>query len=233
MIFKAGLITFLLSWGCLVSFAKLEHLQPQNNSSKPEIIYLPSGKVLELISFGYKSALAHSLWFNAISYFGKHYREDQKYLWLNHYCNLVTDLAPKARDYYQFCGTILAWEVNDIEAAVSILSKAIKSFPEDWLFYYLRGFTKAFFSGENEAARDDFIISASKAGAHPVVIRLASKKIVAAHGYEEAVEFLKNAIELAQDEATKSILKNRLEELSRTQGREDRQIDWSRNSAKR
>ena len=230
MIFKGGLITFVLAWGCFFSFAQLEQLEFKQPTSKPEMIYLPSGRGLDLLSFGYQNALAHSLWFNAINYFGKHYRGDQKYEWLDHYCNLVTDLAPRSKDYYHFCGTILSWEANNIEASISILSKAINAFPDDWIFYYLRGFTKAFFSGDNEGAKADFIDSAQRPGANPIVIRLASKKIASTQGHEDAVEFLKNAIELAQDPSTKSILENRLEELIHKKGLADNQVRWAKES---
>lgn len=218
MFLKSGVLLFIALFASYTSLDRLKLFENRLSHYRPEALYLPNGKGLEFISFGYKDALAHSIWFNAINYFGKHYRSDKDYKWLAHYCKITTNLSPKIKDYYQFCGTMLSWEAGRPDDAINIFSQAINAFPEDWLFYYLRGFTKAFFLDQQEEAKQDFILSASKPAANPIVVRLASKKIISSSGYEEAIDFLKNAIELAADPASKSILENRLEEVIRNKG---------------
>lgn len=215
MFFKSGILLFLSLWLSYTSLDRLNISYAKIQNSRPEVLYLPNGTGLQLISFGYNSALAHILWFNAINYFGKHYRSDKDYQWLSHFCDITTSLAPESKDYYQFCGTTLSWEAGKAEQAISLYNKAIKQFPDDWLFYYLRGFTKGFFKKDGEGAKEDYILSASKPAANPIVVRLASKKIVSTSGTQEAVEFLKSAIELAEDPSSKKILEHRLMELLR------------------
>ncbi len=217
MFIKSGILLFLALWVSYSSLDRLNQKYPALKYSRPEVLYIPDGRGLDFLSFGYKSVLAHTLWFNAISYFGKHYREDKNYRWLEHFCNISTSLASESKDYYQFCGTMLSWEANNPDAAINIYSKAIRQFPDDWLFYYLRGFIKGFFRKDQEASKEDFILSASKPGANPIVVRLASKKIATSSGPQEAIEFLKSAIELAHDPSSKSILESRLKELTRMQ----------------
>lgn len=204
---------------CSFTFVKLSNSEIKFKkelgieNSVPETLYLPSGKGLALVSFGYRNALAHFLWFQTNNYFGKHYRGDRNYKWLSHYCNLVSDLNPKNRDYYQFCGTMLSWEANRIDDSLEIFSKAIAAYPDDWFFYYLRGFTYAFFAANDEKAKLDFTRSATLPNAHPFVANLASRKILAQDRKEDAIEFLRQAIDMASDAATKSILENRIKQI--------------------
>ena len=199
---------------CSFTFTKLSASKIEiKTSSSTEMLYLPSGKGLEFISFGYRNALAHFLWFQTNNYFGKHYRGDRNYKWLSHYCNLVSSLNPKNRDYYQFCGTMLSWEADKANESIEIFSKAIAAYPDDWFFYYLRGFTYAFFVGDDEKAKTDFAKSATLPNAHPLVANLASRKILAQEKKDAAIEFLKQAIDMASDPGTKSILENRLNQI--------------------
>lgn len=228
---KAKIFVLLIAavFLCAFSFSKLNNTQfSASHKSQPEILYLPSGKGLEFISFGYRNTLAHFLWFQTNNYFGKHYRGDRNYDWLAHYCKLVTRLNPKARDYYQFCGTMLSWEANKIDESITIYSNAIEAFPNDWLFYYLRGFTYAFFSHNDEKAKEDFVKSATLPNAHHFVARLASKQIAAGGNVEDAKEFLREAIEMAGDQGTKSILQNRLRQLESSSPDSFKQLPWNR-----
>lgn len=191
-----------------------EHISPLSSATQKhaEVLYLPSGVALRLISFGFAPALSHLLWFRTISYFGKHYRADRDYTWLNHMCELVIRLNPSLKHVYQFCGTMLAWEANLPDQGVAMFSQAIEQFPSDWFFYYLRGFSSIFFLHDDEAGRNDFIKSASLPGAHPVVVRLASKKVLSAQSPEAAIEFLQNILQQTQDQNSSAVLEDRLRE---------------------
>lgn len=214
--FKTSLFLICLVFCCSFSFKQLDQLGHSPDlqiKNQNEYLYLPSGKGLNALSFGYQNTLAHYLWFKTINYFGKHYRGDRDYQWLAHYCDLVTNLNKSMKIYYQFCGSMLAWEANKPEQSLAILTKAINNFPQDWLFYYLRGFTYIFFIHDDQKAREDFVQSAKLPGAHHFVARLASKQILADGSKEEAIQFLQEAIEVASDDTTKSILINRLNKL--------------------
>jgi len=208
----------LLSAVVLTAFARgelaaISAAQSSRINPAAEVLYLPSGRGLEVLSFGYQNILAHLLWFNTTSYFGKHYRGDKDYRWLSHMCNLVTRLNPKATHVFQFCGTMLAWEGNMPEQSIAILSKAIELHPANWLFYYLRGFTYIFFLGDDEHGKSDFIQAARLPEVHPIVIRLASKKILSLDSPETAIEFLRDALQNAKDDQSRKVLTDRLKEM--------------------
>lgn len=177
-----------------------------------EALYLPSGKGLQALSFGYENVLADVLWFNTINYFGKHHRSDQNYRWLAHMCNLVSDLNPRALHVYDFCGTMLAWEANSAQASVDLFSKAIAQFPDEWKLYYQRGFAYMFFLKDTERAQADFLKSATLPGAHSLVKRLAAKRLAASESADAAIEFLTDLLQGEKDPAEKSALESRLRE---------------------
>ncbi len=178
-----------------------------------EVMYLPNGQGLDFMSFGYRSALAHVLWFNTVSYFGKHYASDQNYRWLAHMCDLVTTLNPKARHVYEFGAIMLAWEVNAPQESSKLLDKAIRNDPEYWRFPYLRGFNAMYFLDDRSSAARDFAHAARLPGAPPMVASLAAKNIsVLDDDPQAAVQFLSQVLSSTEDPASRSAIENRLRE---------------------
>lgn len=180
--------------------------------SKREALYLPSGKGLHFISFGFRNILANVLWFNAINYFGKHYATDRNFKWLGHMCNLVTDLNPRALHVYHFGGMMLAWEANLPESSVELVTKGIKHLPSDWSLMYLRGFTYMYFLKDNVRAKEDFVAAAKLPNAPAFIATLASKKLADLNSPQQAITFLNDMIRNTTDATVRSALEARLKE---------------------
>jgi tetratricopeptide (TPR) repeat protein len=201
--------------GVSISYGHISHFQnnPDNPTDSNEALYLPNGKGLQFLSFGYRNALAHTLWFNTISYFGKHYQGDRNYQWLNHMCNLVTDLNPEMLHVYDFCSVMLAWEANFPDESIKILDKAILVYPDNWKLPYLRGMAYLIFLNDVEKAKDDFIRSSRLPDAHYLVMRLAARNISITDKKESAIEFLEEMIRNSRQESERGALIRKLEEI--------------------
>ena len=178
-----------------------------------EVLYLPDGNALEVVSLGYRNVLANVLWFNTISYFGKHFRGDRDYRWLSHMCEIVTDLDPGAEHVYRFGATMLSWEAKNVEGSNRLLDKAIAHSPNNWLYYYLRGFNFMFFLKDTERARNDFVRAAELPGVHHAVVTLAAKKLSELNSPSVAVEFLEEILRTTEDPMARRALEERLFEL--------------------
>lgn len=206
-------ITFLLFlFASVLCVDKLKQLSPtliSDSDQTIELRYLPNGENLKALSFGYRNTLADLLWFNAINYFGKHYRGDKNLKWLYHMCDLVATLDPKAHHVYEFCGTMLAWENASPEQAMKILTTGVNNLPNSWYLKYLRGFTALYFLKELEVAREDFISAAKIDGCPPFVARLAASTLSELEDPMIAVGFLDEMIARADDSAKKSLLDKR------------------------
>lgn len=181
-----------------------------NTLEEREVLYLPSGKALNLLSLGYKNVLADILWFKTINYFGRHFRSDQKYIWLGHMCDLVTDLDPRAPGIAEFCAAMLSWEAEDPARAVKILTKAIDSRPPEYFTLYLRGFTALHFLNDLESAKKDFVAASNFPDADITVKRLAASATVLSGDPRTAITLILDLLRRATDGAQKRALEARL-----------------------
>ncbi len=177
-----------------------------------EGLYLPKLAALNFLSFGYKNVLADLIWFKTISYFGKHYQSDRDFTYLSHMCDLTLALDPKMRHAYEFCGTMLAWEVSTFAESIKIWSRAIEVFPLDWRYPYFRGFTYMYFLKDQERARNDFMLAAKIPGADPIVARLAAKKFLDMNDPVAAIGFLSDILKRTNDPAQRAALIRRIQE---------------------
>ena len=187
---------------------------PEKNSETQEALYLPNGESLKALSLGYSNSFAHILWFNTINYFGKHYAGDRNYRWLAHMCDLVTTLTPKATQAVLFCGTMLAWEAQQPEKSVAILTRAIENNPTDWRLPYQRGMMELLFLKDSTSAQSDFLMAAKLPNAHPTVKRLAAKTLAEHQDKNTALEFLDRLIEDENDQNVRRVLISKRDEIA-------------------
>jgi hypothetical protein len=178
-----------------------------------EALYLPNKDFINFISIGYKNVTARFFWLTTLNYFGKHYNTDKDYKWLVHRCNLLTELDPKNIGYYDFCSTLISWEVNKPQESILLLTKAIENYPKNWRFWYLRGFTYLYFLKDEQAAQEDLLVAASLPNVHPVVARLAAKKYEDLHGSESTIQLLEELIATSNEESVKMALREKLNKL--------------------
>ena len=155
-----------------------------------EPVYLPRAEYLRPMSLGWQNALADALWFRTISYFGEHYRSDRTYPWLADMCNLVTDLDPRAEHVYRFCGAILPWEADQVDAGIRLLDKGAVQFPDAWLLQYYLGFLEYFFKDDRIQALAHLRRAMRLPGAHPEVAHLAALLTAEQYGPDTTLAFL-------------------------------------------
>lgn len=216
-IIPISILAISVTIGSSQKLDQLENLRASSRYAETEMLYLPNGEALEAISLGYKNVLADLLWFNTINYFGKHYRSDKDYRWLEHSCDLVTQIDTRADYAYEFCGMMLAWEAQRGEEAVRLLERAVKQFPNDWRFHYYLGITVALFLGDDQRAQDNFKTGARLPGAPAFLGRLAAKKMATAGDLDQAVSFVSELIQNTADPTQRTAYIDRLHELQHEQ----------------
>ena len=177
-----------------------------------ELLYLPEGGNIKLLDFGYTNILSDIMLFNTINYFGKHHRTDQKYPLFFHLCSVTTKLDQFAPKISEFCANMLAWEANEPENSIKILSETIKSRPDDWILYYLRGSVYMTFLSDTFHAKENFVKSSKLKGAPPIIARLAAKSLIELNQPSTAVDFLTEMLKRAQSQVEKEALTARLKE---------------------
>ena len=127
-------------------------------------------------------------------------------------CGLVTELNHDSSEIYGFCANMLSWMAKDYESSIEILTKAISYYPEEWNYYYLRGFTYWYFLSNPKLALEDLKKASEMKDSPASVKKLTSKLIAGTQSIEDTINFLYTMIEQTSDEKAKSALKNRLKE---------------------
>ena len=222
-------IFFSAAFSSNIALRGLEHhsLSLDVLEQDQEALYLPQGPALKIMSFGYQNFLSRILWFNTISYFGKHYRGDRNYKWLAHMCDLVTTLDPRAYHVYEFAALMLAWEAEQPERAIPILTKGmnvseLKDHPWFWKLTYLRGFTYMYFMEDSMRALEDFKVAAKLPNAPASVASIAAKKILYNAGDPgAAIGFLEEMLGNTTDPTARKALNRRLREARENLAKEN------------
>lgn len=190
------------------------HLRQTQSQIKVRIdeppLYLPETKIVKLITLGFDNLVSDILWFNTVSYFGKHLTTDRDYRWLKHMCTLVYDLDPNKQHVVEFCASMLSWAALDPKGSNVILDNAIKSHPNVWRYYYLRGFNYWFFLEDHTQARKDLETASKLPEAPALISSLASRLISHTEDPQTAIAFLTEMIKNAKDKSAQSALLTQL-----------------------
>jgi hypothetical protein len=180
-----------------------------------KLLYLPSGRFLKTAVLGYGNLVADYYWFQTIGYFGGHYLADQKYPWLAHILNLVTDLDPRFGVVYSFGGVVLALEAQQVDESIALLEKGMVNLPGNWKLPFYAGFNYFYFKGDLSRAAP-LIERAATLPGHPEYLpRLAATLYARAGRVGDAIAFLETVMKSVDDERLRENIRQKIEDLRR------------------
>ena len=110
-----------------------------------EVLYLPSGKVLQALSLGHYGLIADIYWMRAVQYYGgKRLQNAKQFELLEPFIDIATTLDPQLLHAYRF-GSIFLSEKSPVgaeqpEKAIALLEKGIRHNPDEWQLYRDLGF---------------------------------------------------------------------------------------------
>ena len=120
-----------------------------------ELLYLPNGKLLRVMSLGHASLLADFYYLWAIQYYAN-YELEGRYRYVEHvFDRVITELDPHYVDAYWLGALILILEARDLEAGLRLLEKGAENNPDKWILLYLAGW-EAYHGGQAERAQEYF-----------------------------------------------------------------------------
>lgn len=173
-------------------------------------LYLPEAETVKLLTLGFNNFASDILWFQTVNYFGKQYTGSKDYRWLDHMCNLVVELDPRAEHVYEFCATLLAWVAKEPERSNAILQRAIKHHPQEWRYRYLHGFNHWYFLEDREKASAELVAASKLPGAPPFLASLGSRLLAETASPESAIAFLLELLKRTEDPTARAALEDRL-----------------------
>lgn len=179
---------------------------------KEELLYLPSGDMLTIISFGFDQLAADILYIRMIDYFSTHLMTDHTYVWFYHIADLITTLDPQFRFPYMFAGIMLNLEGRQFDNARKILTKGERIFPNDWYFPFALGLNYFFGSADFETAAR-YLEKARSLGGPLYLKDFAAKLRAGGKTKETTLEFLYILYGNFRDQKMKEIIMDRIKEL--------------------
>ncbi len=105
-----------------------------------ELMYFPSGRMLQFVSPGFHTVMSDLLWLRGIQYYGQHRRSDQEYLLAEHIFSTITDFDPLFVEAYRFGGFVLAQDAGQPAAGIDLLRKGMRNNPDRWELPFDLGF---------------------------------------------------------------------------------------------
>jgi len=113
---------------------KIDYFSEQNT-----FVLLPPGKTLRILSFGYRNLLADMLFIWSIQFYSSYYLSN-RYDYIEHIFNTITDLTPRYNEPYIVGAWIMALEAKDYKMAIRLLQKGSENNKDEYIFDYEAGY---------------------------------------------------------------------------------------------
>jgi tetratricopeptide (TPR) repeat protein len=124
--------------GAAMSRERLVALDAARRGTK-ELLYVPNGKYLKVLSLGHASLVADLVYLWAIQYYSDYDRADRyRYVELV-FGGVVGELDPHYIDPYWLGAIILTTEAHDLEGGLRLLDRGFANNPTEWILPYLAG----------------------------------------------------------------------------------------------
>jgi tetratricopeptide (TPR) repeat protein len=197
-------VAVALAAGALVARSGLEQ-EARRVGEVRDPTWLPSGKLLRLVSMGQRLTLADFYWLKAVQYTGAMVMANAK-SWEALYplADLVTDLDPRYGYAYQVVASNLSGLAAKVAESDRLLEKGMRHLPDRYSLPFLYAFNKFFYENDfAEAAR--YARRAAEVGKRPHLALLAANLSLVADTdgeYAVAASFLEDAIRQASQGET-------------------------------
>ncbi|MGD9345593.1 MAG: hypothetical protein PVH84_07000 [Candidatus Aminicenantes bacterium] len=173
------------------------------------IIYIPSGKSLKYVTFGYDSLMADLVYLWAIQYFS-----DQS-IWerfdhLDHIFSIIAELDPRYLDPYEIGALIAVYDAKDLDLALTILDRGIDKNPTQWIMPLQAGHFAQMFAKNFEVAQKYYKMAMAIEGAPDIAQRLYANAAFKISDYRTAWNTWLEIYETATDPRVKKIASNHL-----------------------
>jgi len=179
-----------------------------------ELLYLPNGRNLRLMSLGNAPLAADLVYLWAIQY-SSNYGAPDRFRFVEHvFGTVISGLDPRYIDPYWLGSMILTVEAGDLEAGLRILDKGLRNNPEAWVLAYLAGFD-CYRAKRYDRAAAYFDRAARVPGAPNAVLRMKAGMLAKEGDLESAIESWREVLRDPRgDAASRAIAERQLRDLT-------------------
>lgn len=208
---KKKLVVFLLILSCGIFMGLKLQINKITREKIPgsSIIYIPSGKYLKFVTFGYSSFIADLIYIWAIQYYSN-YSIPDRYDNLDHIFSIIAELDHRYLDPYEIGAMIAVYEAKDLSLAFKILDKGLEKNPDQWIFPLQAGHYAQMMTKDYELARKYYKKTMEMDGAPVITRRLYANAAFKIMDYKTAWENWLEIYQTTEDKRIKKIASNQL-----------------------
>ena len=177
---------------------------------RENLMYLPEGHVLKLLSLGHRNLVADFVWLQAIQYYGEQRLTTRNYDQTERIFRVIYELDPSFKGATRFGALVLAQDAGEPAAALALLDQAERDKPGTWEYAFDRGFILQTVVKDYEGAAKAYREAAERPGAPPVAARLAGMSFARLGDRHAAREIWRAVYDEADNEMMRSIAERNL-----------------------
>ncbi len=215
MVRRLGAALLIAALGGVAGYTRgaLDDLAQAAGSRDDELLYLPNGKYLSVLSLGHANLLADLFYLWAIQYYSDYERADRRRYVEHVFGSVITELDPHYIDAYWLGALILIVETGDLDAGIRLLDRGTERNPDNWILPYLAGW-ECYHAKDYDRSVRYFELAATIPGA-PTAVRRMKAGLTARMGDEEqALQVWHSILEdPASDELSTKIAQRKVREL--------------------
>ena len=148
--------------------------EPGPSGAAEELLFFPSGRLLEPMCLGYNTLAADVCWLRAIQYYGQHHLTDGVYTGADHIFDVIARLDPEFQSAYIFGASGLAQDAHPESGACALLHRGMASLPTAWELPFEAGFLEYVTCRRPDLAEPYFHRAAAYADAPDMARRFAA-----------------------------------------------------------
>lgn len=178
-----------------------------------EVLYLPTGKHVKLLSFGYQQLLADVVYLWSIQYTTDP-RVPDRFERVEHMYEIINNLDPLYSDPYHIGAMMMAYEMNNVPMALRLLDRGIRNLPQNWNIPMDAGFYAYMQLHDYQRAIRYFDAAMQRPGAPALLRRMKADMYQRQGDIETARDYWHEIYTEATDERTRRIGYNHYFDLS-------------------
>jgi hypothetical protein len=178
-------------------------------------LYLPSGKLVEQASLGYRELASDMVWFQAVQYYGGYKQSQHDLAYFSGLINIVTELDPHFAFPYIFGAVVMAQDLGDLDGGIAILKRGMNNNPSMYELPFEMGFLYYTVAHDDSAAARYFDLASRLPGGKERAGRFAAFVYSKAGHLETSIRMWQEIANGADEPYMRDLAKHYVEKLER------------------
>ena len=208
----------VLVFSALITGTVVTTLKAKQYTQRPHLyanLYLPSGKLIQEASLGYKQIVADMIWLSAVQYYGGYRRDYHDLSYFEGLIDIVTDLDPHFIFPYTFGALVLSQDMSSFDRGIQILKRGMHRNPTSWELPFEIGFLSYVDARDPDMAARYFDLASRLPGAPERAKRFAAFVYSTSGHQETSIKMWEEILATTEEPYMRELAERYLEKLKK------------------